>query len=468
VGAKCVDVAIVGGGMAGVAAADVLARHGVKVMILDDTPRPGGQYLRGRREGTRALADVVKRRGLRLIDCLVKTTVEVRSRCEILGIESGPELLAADGSGELFTVRAEHLLVATGARERFMPFKGWTLPGVLSTGAAQVLIKQSGILPARRTLVAGAGIFRTAVACDIRKNGGRVPAVFDEMPFSRRIPDAFLMAGHFPKFLRGGATLARLYLAGTAVRSATRVLEARGADRVGEVVTARLDPDGRAITGSETAWPTECLAVGFGFTSNIELAQLAGCGLGYNSSLGGWVVKVNEDLETTMGGIYAAGEVTAIGGAAKSLIEGRLAGFSILRRMGRRRSEEKIRDAALLKKARKRQLAFARYFNAQYTLPPERLKGIIHGLDDDVLICRCENVNIGTLRRAVAQGFDTPAGVKKATRCGMGICQGSTCKTMLLDVLATLTGKQLSHLPLPSVRVPVKPVYLGKLVGENP
>jgi NAD(P)H-nitrite reductase large subunit len=82
-----------------------------------------------------------------------------------------------------------------------------------------------------------------------------------------------------------------------------------------------------------------------------------------------------------------------------------------------------------------------------------------------VPVCRCEEVNLGDVRRAVAEGFDTPAAVKKATRCGMGICQGSTCKTILLDVLAALTGKPLSHIPLPSVRMPVKPVYLGTLAG---
>jgi NAD(P)H-nitrite reductase large subunit len=108
-------------------------------------------------------------------------------------------------------------------------------------------------------------------------------------------------------------------------------------------------------------------------------------------------------------------------------------------------------------------MAFARYFNAQYDFSPGYLAAWISGLADDVPVCRCEEVALGDIRRAVVEGFDTPAAVKKATRCGMGICQGSTCKSILLDVLAALTGKPPAQIPLPSARIPVKPVYLGAL-----
>jgi NADPH-dependent 2,4-dienoyl-CoA reductase/sulfur reductase-like enzyme len=464
---KRIHVAIVGGGLAGMAAADVLGRHGVKVLVLDDNLHPGGQYLRGGRQAGRSWMDPVRHRGLSLIEQSPQSSVEVVNRVEVLGIESGFELLVADENGGISTVGCDHVLLATGARERFVPFKGWTLPGVLATGAIQILIKQSGILPAAETLVAGAGLFLTAVARDIQKSGGRVPAVLDEAPFSKRMPAPGVLAQQFVKFVQGGAMLARLRLAGTDVRNATRIIEARGDDGLREVVAARVDRSGVVIPGSETSYRAGCLGIGFGFAANVELAQLAGCGLAFNSGMGGWVVKVNEDLETSAEGIYAAGEITAIGGAAKSLIEGRLAGFAILRRMGRVSSNNMRMEISALKKARRRQMAFARYFNAQYDFAPGYMTAWMRSLPDDVPVCRCEAVNLGDIRRAVADGFDTPAAVKKATRCGMGICQGSTCKTMLLDLLAALTGKPIAHLPLPSVRVPVKPVYLGALAGEG-
>jgi D-hydroxyproline dehydrogenase subunit alpha len=462
---KRVDVAIVGGGLTGLAAAEVLDRHGVKVLVLDDNLRLGGQYLRGGKQAGRSWFDPVRVRGLSLIEQLPRSTVEVMNRAEVIGVEGGFEVLVAGENGEPSTVKCDHLLLATGARERFIPIKGWTLPGVMATGAVQILIKQSGMLPARETLVAGAGLFLSAVARDIQKSGGRVPAVLDEMRRFKRVPAPGLLVRQFAKFAQGGAMLARLRLAGAAVCSGVRILEARGDDGALEVAAARVDNAGRVIPGSETVYRAGCLAVGFGFTANIELAQLAGCAVAFNSGLGGWVVKVNEDLETSIDGIHAAGEITAIGGAAKSLTEGRLAGFSILRRMGLLKRNEMKAEISALKKTRRRQMAFARYFNAQHEFTPEYMAGWIRSLPGDVPVCRCEEVNLGDIRRAVAEGFDTPAAVKKATRCGMGICQGSTCKTILVDLLAALTGKPLSHIPLPSVRIPVKPVYLGTLGG---
>lgn len=465
---KRVDVAVVGGGIAGLAAADVLGRFGVKVLVLDDNLRSGGQYLRGGRQAGRSWVDPVRRRGLSLIERPPPSSVEVVNHAEVLGVESGFMLLAADAEGGISTVDCDHVLLATGARERFVPFQGWTLPGVMATGAVQVLIKQSGILPAAETLVAGAGLFLNAVASDIRKGGGRVPAVLDEMPISKRMPPLRLLVRQFAKFAQGGALLARLRLAGTDFGSGTRVTGARADGGSLEVAASRVDPRGAVVPGSETVYRAGCLAVGFGFAANIELAQLAGCALAFNPGLGGWVVKVNEGLETSIDGIYAAGEVTAIGGAAKSLVEGQLAGFAILRRMGLLKPAEMQTEIGALKRARRRLMAFARYFNAQYGFAPDYMAAWIRGLPDDVAVCRCEEVNLGDIRRAVAEGYDTPAAVKKATRCGMGICQGSTCKTILLEVLAALTGTPAARIPPPTVRIPVKPVYLGTLAEADP
>jgi NADPH-dependent 2,4-dienoyl-CoA reductase/sulfur reductase-like enzyme len=203
------DVVVVGAGLAGLAAADALGGRGLGVLVLDDNRRPGGQYLRGGRGAGRSWLDRVAHRGLKLAERVPGSGVEVASRAEVLGIEPGFRLLVADENGEITTIRCDRLLLATGARERFVPFKGWTLPGVISTGAVQILIKQSGVLPAGETVVAGAGPFLSAVARDIQKSGGRVPAVLDEMRFSARVPAPALVAGHFAEFARGAAMLAR-------------------------------------------------------------------------------------------------------------------------------------------------------------------------------------------------------------------------------------------------------------------
>ncbi len=260
--AKRVDVAIVGGGISGAAAADVLGRRGVSVLVLDDNLHLGGQYLRGGRRSGSSRSDGVRRQGLRLIEHLPRSSVEIASRAEVLGIEAGFELLVAQKNGGLSTVTCERILLATGARERFMPFEGWTLPGILATGAVQILIKQSGILPARETLVAGAGLFLTAVARDIQKSGGRVPALLIETSFFRQMPAPRLLVRQFTKFALGGALLGRLLLSGTAVRSTTRILAARGDKTLREVLAARVDNNGAIVPGSETIYRTGCLARG--------------------------------------------------------------------------------------------------------------------------------------------------------------------------------------------------------------
>ncbi len=435
-------------------------------MLLDDNAQPGGQYLRGGRAAGGGW-DPLKRRGLDLIDRAASIGVEIRRGAEVLGIEPGFELLAAQG-GELSTVRCERILLATGARERFMPFPGWTLPGVMSTGAAQILIKQSGILPARQTLVGGAGLFLNAVAGDILKNGGRVSAVVDEAAFSTGLPRPGLVFGAWRKFAEGGAVLARLLASRTPMLARTRIVAARGDDCLREVVTARVDRSGAVVAGTERI--SRSRGARGGVRVHRQHRGRASRGLRGRSQrgLGGWVVRVDADLETSVAGIYAAGEITAVGGAAKSWTEGRLAADAILRRAGFLKPGELQAETTALRRRRNGQMAFARYFNSRHTFGPEYMARWVRGLADEVPLCRCESVTLGAVRRAVAEGFETPAGVKKATRCGMGICQGSTCRTILAEVLAALIGRSVAQVPLPSVRMPLKPVYLGTLAGEAP
>jgi NADPH-dependent 2,4-dienoyl-CoA reductase/sulfur reductase-like enzyme len=447
-----------------VAAADLLARHGMRVVLLDDNIRPGGQYLRG---GSRAGGgwDAVKRNASGAIERLQARGVDLRSRAEVIGIEPGFELLVAE-AGALTSVRCDQVVLATGARERFMPFSGWTLPGVLSTGAAQILVKQSRILPARRTLVGGAGPFLNAVADDLLRSGGQVAAVVDEAGLGTGLPRPGLVAAQWHKFAQGGAVLARLLAHGTPVLPRTRILAARGDGHLREVVTARVDGAGAVIPGSERTHAAGALAVGFGFSANIDAARLAGCEAVHDEALGGWVVRVGADLETSVPGIHAAGEITAVGGAAKSWTEGRLAAYAVLSCSGRVPGRIARPEMAALRRSRAGQMAFARWFNRRAVFAPGYMAHWFAGLPDDVILCRCESVRLGDVRRAVADGFTTPAGIKTATRCAMGICQGSTCRTLLVEVLAALTGRPRAHIPLPTVRMPLKPVFLGTLAGD--
>jgi bacterioferritin-associated ferredoxin len=314
--------------------------------------------------------------------------------------------------------------------------------------------------------VGGAGPFLNAVADDLLRSGGRVAAVVDEAGLGAGLPRPGLVAAQWHKFAHGGAVLARLMACGVPLHPRTRILATHGDDHLREVVTARVDGAGAVIPGSERTHAADALAVGFGFSANIDAARLAGCEAVHDDALGGWVVRVGEDLETSLPGIYAAGEVTGVGGAAKSWTEGRLAAYAVLSRSGRVPGGIARRETVALRRSRAGHMAFARWFNRRAVFAPGYMARWFAGLPDDVTLCRCESVRLGDVRRAVADGFTTPAGVKKATRCAMGICQGSTCRTMLVEVLAALTGRTRAHIPLPNVRMPLKPVFLGTLAGD--
>ncbi len=458
------EIAIAGGGPAGIACAAVLAQAGVPGLLIDEHPRLGGPGLRDAAGAFSPFAPAWART-VRAIRSLKKEALTVLPRTGLIGIEPGPRLLLAPEEGGLREIACRRLVIATGARERFLPFPGWTLPGVIATGAVQMLLKQ-GILPAADFVVGGAGPFLLAVAADIVRRGGRVRALANESRLADLLPPPGLLAGQGVKILDGLLRTLRVLVSGTRIAHGTRLLEARGAGRLQAVVTARVDKSGRHLPGTERVVPAALLAMGFGFTANIEPAQLAGCPLFFEDTLGGWLVQTDESLRTGVEGIYAAGEVTGVGGAEKSLLEGRLAGLAILEEMGRLDAAGRG-EITRLQRKRKALLSFGRWFNRPSRFAAACRTNWFASLPDELTICRCEEVRLRDIRRTLAAGCRTPAGIKKATRCGMGVCQGNTCKGILQEVVAALTGGPPGGFPPPSVRAPLRPVDLGLLGGDT-
>lgn len=457
------QVIIVGSGMAGLAAADLLGQHGLRVLVVDDNAHPGGQFLRqpshfvghpGRFE-----ADPLKRRGLRLAQGLRGASVRFVNSAQVLGIFPERTLLVEHGNGHVSEYRADALILATGARERQLPFKGWTLPGVMATGAAQILIKSSGILPAKKTLIGGLGPLMLVLATQILTGGGKVQALLDQSTVLQKI----MVIGAGPaigfKLLEGALHLARLTAARVPTHQGVRIVEARGHGRLESVVWARADATGRIISGTEKIYSTQALAMGYGFTPNVELPQQAGCSLSYAAHKGGWAVDVDAAMATTVPDIYAVGETTGIAGAGKSFIEGRIAAGEILFRMGR--LERRRYDAHMrpLQRFRQQQVRYGRFLNQLCRIPPDCYAEI----PDGTIICRCEEIHMGDIRRQLAHGFATIHGIKRATRCTMGNCQGRTCGPILSDIIGAFTQRPPAAAGWVSARAPIKPVALGAL-----
>jgi NADPH-dependent 2,4-dienoyl-CoA reductase/sulfur reductase-like enzyme len=450
---KC-DIAVVGSGFSGLVAAHILATHGLRILLLDENTRMGGQMLRSLpwRGNTRRV-DSLRNFGFRLIEGVKRKPIEAVNRIKILEVDRETRLLAEKDGHEIMTVESDLLLFATGARERFLPFRGWTVPGVISTGAAQILMKSSGILPARRMLIAGAGPLLLAVANEFLRSGGEVLSILDMGGVREKLLLLTQGIHQLPKVTEGALFLSRIFLAGVSLLHRTAVVEARGKPELNEVIAARLDAKGAIVQGTERIYKTRCLAVGHGFTPNIELPQLAGCALEYDEAKGGWVVAVGRDLETSVDRVFAAGEMTGIAGAPKSVHEGRLAAYGMLHKMGKRLDSELLDR---LRRQRSRHLRFGRYFNALHRIPPQAVLSI----PDETLICRCEEVRMKDIRRAFTEGYDTPAALKRALRIGMGNCQGRLCAPVMYDILSAFTHGKGEDFPPLSVRSPVKPVAM--------
>jgi NADPH-dependent 2,4-dienoyl-CoA reductase/sulfur reductase-like enzyme len=385
--------------------------------------------------------------------------VPVISGAAVLGIFPENRILYATGDAAR-EITARYIIAATGARERFLPFPGWTLPGVIATGAAQVMMKSASVRPAESMLIAGAGPLLPVLAAETLKNGGRVRAVLDGASFSENIALFRALPHQSGKLAEGARLLFRLAIEGVPYRSRVRVVAARGEDRLEAVETVRTDRSGRPVKGSARVYETECLAVGNGFTPNIELLLQAGCRSEFSPSRGGFVATVNEALMTSVENVYAAGEVTGIGGAKKSFIEGELAALSILENTGRMTPEYQNRRKYLVR-SRKREIRFGALINRLCRLP----MGWAASLPDDTVICRCEDVRMGDLRRWIAMGAGTFPSLKRVSRVSMGNCQGRICGPLVCDILSAAGLPQTAFQPV-SARAPVKAVRLGALTVE--
>jgi NAD(P)H-nitrite reductase large subunit len=268
---------------------------------------------------------------------------------------------------------------------------------------------------------------------------------------------------HFSKLAMGMKYLAQLFVSRTAIGHGLKVLEARGNGHLEQVVLAKMDRGGHAIVRSEKTYDVDCLAVGYGFVPNLELPILAGCQLEYHAAKGGWVVKVNQHLQSSVPSIFAAGELTGIAGAEKSLVEGQLAGLAVARQIGASLPSTHKKLMSHLLKRRQQELAFGGLVN-QSCRP---LAGMLNDLPDATIICRCEDIALDQIRQQIRNGFTTLDAIKKATNSGMGNCQGRTCGPVLQDILS-VDKLQSAEKPQPfSIRSPIKPLPLSALAEEH-
>jgi NADPH-dependent 2,4-dienoyl-CoA reductase/sulfur reductase-like enzyme len=444
-------VAIVGAGPAGIAAAAVLAGHGVSVTVIDEGRAAGGQIYRRARAGLTldldALlgAEAASYRAFHATFDRLRDHIDYRPQTLVWGI--GEKRLHMLRAGASDTVPFDALILATGATDRVLPLPGWTLPGVFTLGGAQVLLKEHGCLIGRRIVFCGSSPLLYLAAKQYRAMGADLVAILDTTPFGAKLAATPNLLWAPQTFARGLGYMKALRSAGVAIDQGVRLLGFEGA---GGVEAVRFQ--GR---GNEVVLPCDAIAYGYGLKPETQLAELAGVKFRYDAVFRQWLPDA--DPEGRCGGhVYVAGDGATIGGAQAAARSGELAACAVLddcniaiSGVDRNRAR---RDVARL---RRFQCGLARAF----AWPTET----IHALDDAVMVCRCEGITAGELRAALRADFG-PTEVnrlKAITRCGMGRCQGRFCGLAAAELTARTLNVPLESVGRLRAQAPVKPIPLA-------
>lgn len=487
------DVVVIGAGPAGLAcAAMLLAETHLTVCVVDAGHGPGGQYWRqpaptveravrvartalstdeSRREGSSRRGRVdqprdaaerpSRRKGLhhsfddfkalcaaldrgrmsgRLVTHHAHHVWSVTSQPAAPHHNSGAETYAVhvvDRSGcpgdeRAQTFVGQALVIATGAFDRSLPFPGWDLPGVMTVGGLQALLKAGDVAAGQRVAIGGTGPFLLPVAAALAGRGSTVVGVFEANQPSRWLRQLPAVVRNVVKLGEGAGYAKTLLRHRVPVRPRTMIVAAHGTDRVEAVSVARLDRSGHPVTGGVRRYEVDAVGVGWGFTPQLDLAVTLGLRRVRDAG-GTQVVAVDELHRTSREGIYAAGETCGVGGADLALVEGRLAARGVIADLGDGDAASDWADSGatdLTGSAAERDLASAqrlRGFGDAIMRAHPVPAGWADRLDDDTVICRCEEVSFGAVRKAVEEGATDARQVKQLTRAGMGWCQGRVC-----------------------------------------
>ncbi|WP_158923277.1 NAD(P)/FAD-dependent oxidoreductase [Acidisphaera sp. S103] len=430
------DLLIVGAGPAGIGAAVEAVRHGLSVMVLDENSAPGGRIWQALE--TRGAKDADDAAALGLIQRFRGGSAQVHWNATVWAIEPDGQVFWSDADGA-HLVFARNVLLATGTTERPLPVPGWTLPGVMTVGAAQIALKTGGLLPDKGTWLAGQGPLLLLYATQVLDAGGTIAGVIDLSDgFAPMRALRHVSVSAWPEISRGLAWRRQLSNAGV------RWIAASAVRADGETVLRSV-----SFRVSQN-WKTEAanlLLLHDGVIPSVQMSRAVGCVHTWSDTQRCWQPVVDEWGRTSVPGILIAGDGAGIGGAAAAVLSGRIAALGLVGG-----------DASPLRAERARYLAVRPLLDTLFAPLPMRL-------DDTTLVCRCEEVTAGAVRQAVRTGCQGMNQLKAYTRCGMGPCQGRMCGPIGIEVLAEARGVPVSAVEPLRTRFPTKPVNVGALTS---
>jgi NADPH-dependent 2,4-dienoyl-CoA reductase/sulfur reductase-like enzyme len=461
---KKADLVIVGAGPGGLAAAIEAAKYGIDIIIMDENPMAGGQIYRQFNPGLRAADPNLLGRDFKRGQKLLKEFEEQDKQIEFLNDALvwglfDKHLLTYQRQQTSASLKYKYLILAGGAYERPVPFPGWTLPGVITAGGAQTLVKTQGVLPGENILLAGTGPLQLVLADQVIKVGGKIKAILEASDLGPWLPLIKGLWGQWEYLADGWRFWRNIKKAGIPLMRRHIILEAHGGEEVEEVVIARLDKEWRPMLSTRQTLKVDTICLGFGFVSSTELTRLAKCEHLYDPVLGGWIPWRRETMETSTSGVYSVGDCAGVAGSLVAIEEGRIAGLAVAHEMGCLSDSQAGKQ---LKPHRSRLAKLSRFRGVLDEISRPRA-GLYELADNNTVICRCEEIPLGEIKEAISAGALDINEIKRTTRIGMGRCQGRMCGPVISELLAGqpfLQGSVDSHL---NVRSPVKPVALGNL-----
>jgi NADPH-dependent 2,4-dienoyl-CoA reductase/sulfur reductase-like enzyme len=445
--ASTYDLIVIGGGPAGLAAAALAAGAGVSTVLFDENPGIGGQIYRG------ITITPVRDRAILGEEYWAGEALAHEAMASGALIVNGATVWSLDPqrsvgvsiAGQARLIEAKRVIVATGSQERPFPIPGWTLPGVMTAGAAQTVLKAQGLLPGGRTVLAGTGPLLWLLAAQILRAGGHIEALLDTTPRRNwlraaiHLPD-FLLSPYFAK----GFALLREVGARVPVHKVRRI-EAVGSDKLREVVW-----DGGRMAA-------DLLLLHQGVVPNVNLALAAGAAHAWNERQLCFHPVLDRDFGSSLPGIAVAGDGAGIAGGTAAAERGRLAAIAAVRAL---RPDARLPDPQAIRQRLQRE-EMGRAFLDCLNRPADPFRQP----EGDTLVCRCEEVTAKQLREAADLGCEGPNQMKAFLRCGMGPCQGRLCGLTVTELIAAQRRSTPAEVGYYRLRPPVKPITLAELAS---